>query len=268
MSDNEKAVKAEKPVKVKETPKAKPWEFKSRTFLLNKKGSKLSSKWIQTRSTDRLSLLWWDDVSKKNRVLRYAANFDSPFMDEQDGTAELKAIRFRNGALHTTAHQVGLQKFLMLHPSFNRIWTLLDKEVEAEDELAILDMEYEAMKIARESDIELIESILRYNLKGAVDNMSTSELRKDAQLFARRSPTLFLELATDDQLVLRNLAVKSVDAGYLKITNDGSTIEWAKNGKKIIDIGYDENPYAKLSQFFKTDQGIDLMKTLQAKFKA
>ena len=244
------------------------WEFKSRVFVLDKKGSKLSSKWIQIRSTDRLSLLWWDEKNKKNRVLRYAKNFDTPFADEQDGTAELRAIRFKNGTLHTSQHEVGLQKFLMLHPSFGTKWTVIDKQAEAVDELAVLDMEYEAMKIARESDIELLEAILRYNLEDAVDNMSTSELRKDAQLFAKRSPRLFLELATDDALVLRNLAVKAVSNGYLTIANDGLQINWSATGKKVIDVGYDENPYAKLAQFFKKDKGIDLMKTLQAKFKA
>lgn len=243
------------------------WEFKARIFKLNKKGAKLSSKWIQTRSTAKTPLHYWDKELNKTKVLRYADNFDTPFADEQDGTAILRPIRFKHGSLHTGREQVGLQRFLMLHPKFGNEWTLVDKEKEAVDELVILDLEWESMKIARESDVELIESILRYNLKGGVDNMTTAELRKDAQLFAKKQPKLFLELANDEDLILRNLAIKSVDTGYLTISNDGNTVIHGKTGKKVLDVGFDDNPFTKLSQFFKTPEGIDLMKSLQSKFK-
>ena len=243
------------------------WEFKARVFKLEGKKSKLASKWIGTRAHGGKPLHFWDEELKKNRVLRYASNFDTPFADEQDGTAIMSSIRFKNGSLYTGSTDVGLQRFLMLHPACGTTWTLIDKEAEAVDELVLLDMEDEARDIAKKADIELIESVLRYTLKGRVDDMSTAELRKDARLLAKKDPQLFLELATDDDLVLRNLAVKSVDAGHLQISHDGNQVVWAKTGKKIIDVGFDENPYAKLSVFFKTDEGIDLMKTLQAKFK-
>lgn len=244
------------------------WEYKDRVFKLNKKASKLSSKWIQTRSSVKRPLHFWDEEIKRNRVLRYATNMDSPFMDEQDeATVLLGTIRFKNGTLFTSSTEVGLQRFLMTHPQFDKKWTLVDKEADAIDELAILDMEYEAMKIARESDLELIESIMRYNLKHRVDDMTSAELKKDAQLLAKRNPKLFLELANDDALILRNLAVKAVENGYLKISEDADKVLWAETGKKVIDVGFDENPYTKLSQFFKKDAGIDLMKTLKAKFK-
>ena len=244
------------------------WEYKDRVFKLNKKKSKLASKFIQTRSSAKRPLHYWDDELKRNRVLRYAVNFDSPFMDEQDeATVILGTIRFKHGTLYTDSTQVGLQRFLMLHREFGKTWTLVDKEAEAVDELAVLNMEYEAMKIARESDLELLEAVMRYQVSGSVDLMTSAEIKKDAQLLAKRNPKLFLELATDDNLILRNLAVKAVENGYLKISEDGNKVVWAKNGKKVIDVGFDDNPYAKLAQFFKKDEGIDLMKTLQAKFK-
>ena len=243
------------------------WTFKARTFILQKKSSKLSSKWIQTRSSTKNPLFYWDKELKKNRELRYSTNFDSPFVDEQDGTALLGPIRFKNGVLFTDETSLGLQRFLLLHPKYDKIWSVIDKEADAVDELAILDMEYEAVKISREADLELIESVLRYNLKGKVDQMTTAELRKDAQLMAKRQPKLFLELASDNDLILRNLAVKAVDMGILLISQDGNKVTWGDTGKKVVDVGFDENPYTKLSQFFKRDEGIDLMKTIQAKLK-
>jgi len=37
------------------------------------------------------------------------------------------------------------------------------------------------------------------------------------------------------------------------------------NGKKIMTIPFDQHPYAALAQYFKTDEGLDLMKSIAKK---
>jgi hypothetical protein len=48
------------------------------------------------------------------------------------------------------------------------------------------------------------------------------------------------------------------------LTDDNTVFKFA-NGKKILTVPFDQHPYTALSQYFKTDEGIDLMKSLTKK---
>lgn len=241
------------------------WEVKDRVFKLKGKQENLASKWIQTKSSRQKPLHYFD--GKNNRVLRYAENFDTPFMDEQDDTAVIKNIRFKNGSLHTYAEEIGKQQFLMIHPDFNKKWYLVDKAQEAEDEMVFLDLEFEAMKVARESDYDVLEAIMRAHLGSKVDDMSSSEVKKDALLLAKRNPQAFLELASDDDLKLRNIANKAFEYGFLKLNAEGTQVLRTDTKAKLFEIGFDENHFAKTAAFFKKDDGLALYKSIVKKLK-
>lgn len=257
----------------------KDWEYKDRTFILPDNGEKLESKWIQTTSSSENPMTYFDKDYRvlgedgkatkrpQTRTLRYSIDHDTPFADMQYGSVRLSRPRFRQGVLHTKSEQVGLQQFMMLHDDFNKKWKLVDKEAEAVEMLEDLDIEFEAQTIARTADITLLESILRADIGSRVDDMTTAEVKKDVRLFAKRNPKLLVKLSKDDSLILRNLAIKAAEAGIIKVSDDADKILWTSNGRKIIDVGFDENPYAKLAKFFKKDEGIELLKTIQAKLK-
>ena len=252
-------------VETKNTNVLSNWEVKPRVYRLKGASVNLASKFIQTRSSKKKALHHFD--GKKNRILRFAENFDTPFEDEQDSTAILRNIRFKNGTLYTEENEIGKQQFLELHPDFNRKWYLVDKEKDAQDEMLFLDLEFEAMKIARESGYEIIEAVMRAYIGSSIDEMSSAEVKKDALLFAKRNPRAFLELVNDDDLQLRNVAVKSFEYGYLKLNAEGTQVLRTDTKAKIIDIGFDENHFTKLSQFFKKDDGLALYKSLVKKLK-
>ena len=92
--------------------------------------------------------------------------------------------------------------------------------------------------------------------------MTSKELKRDAYMFARKNPKLFLEVAHDEDIKLRNLANRSVESGILKLTDDGTVFKFATNGKKVMTVPFDQHPYAALAQYFKTDEGVDLMKSI------
>ena len=94
--------------------------------------------------------------------------------------------------------------------------------------------------------------------------MSTKELKRDAYLFARKDPNLFIELSKDDDIKLRNLANRAVELGIIELT-DENTIFRFSNGKKIMQVPFDQHPYGALAQYFKTDEGVDLMKSITKK---
>ena len=75
---------------------------------------------------------------------------------------------------------------------------------------------------------------------------------------------LFIEISEDEDIKLRNLANRAVESGILKLTDDNTVFKFA-NGKKVMTVPFDQHPYAALASYFKTDEGIDLMKSITKK---
>jgi hypothetical protein len=158
-----------------------------------------------------------------------------------------------------------MQKMLSIyHPLKNNLWLEADATKEAEDEIDTLEFELEALNLVKTLDIEHLEAIMRTELGGAVVSMSSRELKRDAYRFAKSQPALFIEIANDEDIKLRNLANRAVEAGIINLTDDNTVFKFA-NGKKILTVPFDQHPYTALSQYFKTDEGIDLMKSLTKK---
>ena len=233
----------------------KGWEIKDRYYTLNGR----SPLTYRVRST---GLLWFDEEDAVNKELRYATNQNSLFIDEQDSNVRLGHIIFEDGALFVPKSDQPLQKLLSLyHPSKNK-WTELDEAAEAEDEVDVIEYELKALNLVGELSIEDIEAIMRTELGSSVTSLSSKELKRDAYRFAKNNPKLFIELSEDDDLKLRNLANRSVEAGILALTDDGTVFKLVASGKKILTVPFDTHPYAALSQYFKTDDGVTLMKSI------
>jgi len=97
-----------------------------------------------------------------------------------------------------------------------------------------------------------------------VSKMGSKELKRDAFVFARNNPMLFIELSEDEDLQLRNLANRAVEASLIKLTDENTVFKFA-NGKKILTVPFEQHPYGALAQYFKTDEGLDLMKSISKK---
>jgi hypothetical protein len=76
-----------------------------------------------------------------------------------------------------------------------------------------------------------------------------------------------LELANDENVELRNLAIVAAEANIIKLSPDQRTFTWASNGKKLMTIPFDENPFSAMAAFFKTDEGVEVFKSIQKKLK-
>ena len=95
--------------------------------------------------------------------------------------------------------------------------------------------------------------------------MSSKELKRDLLLFAKENPYLFLELANDENVELRNFAIKATEANIIKISQDQRTFSWASNGKKLMTIPFEENPYSAFAAYLKTDEGVEVYKSIEKK---
>jgi hypothetical protein len=258
--------------KVKKAPAPKQevkkdnWEYKDRHYYLVG-GKEPLTYTIPSKHTQRYPLVWFDKEKGYERELRYATNQKSIFVDEQKGASTLKHIVFKDGVLHVPKEKRSLQEFLNHHPHRGIIFNELDRQVEAVDQLEELDLQLDALNAARSMDIEQAEAILRVELGSNVNNMSTKELKRDLLLFARQNPALFIELANDDNVILRNFAINSVEQGIIKLASDQRTFTWATNGKKLMTVPFDENPYSAMAAWFKTDEGLEIYKSIDKKLK-
>ena len=106
---------------------------------------------------------------------------------------------------------------------------------------------------------------LRVELGSKVNNMSSKELKRDLLLFARNNPQLFISLANDDNVQLRNVAIRAAEAGIINLSPDQRTFTWGSNGRKLMNVPFDENPYSAFAAFLKTDEGVEIYKSIDKK---
>ena len=243
------------------------WEIKDRNYYLVNDMSPLTYT-LASKHTRRFPLLYFDTDQGYNREIRYATNQKSVFVDEQDGMATLEHIVFENGTLHVPKEKQALQKLLSIyHPHKDKKYKEMDVIADASNELGDLEAEFNALSIARTLDLDHIEAILRVEFGSNVNSMSSKELKRDVLLFAKRNPYLFLELANDENVELRNTAVKAVEANVINLSQDQRTFTWGSNGRKLMTVPFDENPYSALAAWFKTDEGVEVFKTIEKKLQ-
>jgi len=248
-------------------PKKSEWEYKDRTYYLisNKQPIVMT---LPSRHTRKRSLLWFDPDKGYQRELRYATNQPSVFVDEQEGPSTLDHIIFRNGTLTVPKEKQNLQKLLSLyHPLKDKLYSEFNAVKEAEDELDLIELELDALNLARELDIEMLEAILRVDQGSSVKNMTSKEIKRDALIYAKRSPRTFISLAQDENVQLRNFGVKAVEQKFIILSQDQRTFTWASTGRKLMTVPFDENPYSALAAWFKTDEGVEVFQNLQKRLK-
>jgi len=242
------------------------WEIKDRQYYLTAM-SPLTYV-LNSKSTPRKPLLWFDEGAGYNRELRYASNQRSCFIDEQDGNAILEHIVFKEGVLYVPKTNQPLQKLLSLyHPKKGYVYAERDDIAEAKEDLVDIETEMQALNTAMSIDIDQAEAILRVELGSSVDKMSSSELKRDLYLFARENPVLFLELVNDDNVQLRNLAIKASEMGIIRLSQDQRTFTWGSTDRKLMTVPFDENPYSAFAAYLKTDEGVEIFKSIEKKLK-
>jgi hypothetical protein len=254
-------------VAVKTAPKpTKPtWEIKDRVYYLTGNKTPLTLT-LPGRHTKKHALLYFDEKTGKQKEIRYATNQDSPLVDEQKGEVTLGHIRFYDGTLTVNKEKQNLQKLLSLyHPLKDRLYKEYSAVEEAVEELDVLDLQIDALNAAREMDVDYAEAILRVELGSKVNDLSSKELRRDLLLFAKKDPVLFINLANDDNVQLRNFAIRAAEAGIIRLSSDQRTFTWGTNGRKLMNVPFDENPYSAFAAFLKTDEGVEIYKSIDKK---
>ena len=242
------------------------WEVKDRRYYLKNGMSPLTFT-LASKHSQRHPLMYFDEELGYERELRYATNQISPFVDEQKGPATLAHIMFRNGVLMIPKSKQSLQKLLSLyHPQKDILYAEQDQVAEAVNQLEDIELEIEALNLAIQLDLDHAEAILRTELGSSVTKMTSKELKRDLMLLAKSNPALFISLAHDENVELRSFGIRAAETNIIKLSPDQKTFKWAANGKKLMEVPFDEHPYSALASWFKTDEGMLVYKSIEKKF--
>ena len=223
----------------KPQPKKPEWEVKDRHYFL--KGGKTPL----TYTIKGSNIFWFDEEKGYERELKYTTNQRTPFVDEMIGDQRLAHVVFQSGALHVPKEKTVLQKFLGLHPSNGVLFEEYKPVEEAASEVDMLEFEAKAMQVALDLDVEMTEAVLRAEIGSKVAEMSSSELRRD------------------ENIQLRNFAIKAVEYGLLRISQDQRTVSWASTGQKIMNVPFGDHAYSSLAAWFKTDEGMEVYSNIE-----
>jgi hypothetical protein len=210
--------------------------------------------------------MWFDEKNNVNRALRYASNQKSPFEDEQDGNSIIEPILFEDGFLRVPKQNPVLQQFLHYHPLNGIIFSEVDKEKEAAEEVADLNLEVEALVEARQLSIDQIETLTRVMFGKDPSTVSTAELKRDILVFAKTDPKEFLNILNDPELKYQ-AKIRLFFENKLLILRNGDKEVWFNtptNKKKMLSVPYGEEPYEMVGHFLQSDEGIDSLKMLEA----
>ena len=256
-------VETKKPTRKEPTYKTVDgWELKDRMYKLTGDKQPLSH-WFKSRG-----LYYFDEELGYEREIMYSENQKTVFVDEMKGQVVRGRIIFRNGILSVPKNKVTLQKMLSIyHPQSGNSWVEVSEKKQAVEDLEDINIEIDALIAARQMDIDMAEAIMRVELGSKVTEMSSKELKRDLLLFAKNNPELFLELAEDDNVHLRNIGIKASEMGILKLSGDQRTFMWGSTDRKVMNVPFDEHPYSALAAYFKTDEGMEILKTIEKRLK-
>lgn len=249
----------EKPGKDKIEPN---WEIKDRYYYLA--GNREPLAYVLKSS----GLFWFDEEKGYEREIKYTRNQQTVFVDEFKGEAINEHIIFRDGVLSVPRRFQNLQKFLSLyHPAKGVVYLERDEVKEAINELDYIELEIEALNLANGLEIDMAEAIMRAEIGSRAGKMSSKELKRDLLLFARRNPSLFIELANDENVHLRNIGIKATESRIISLSQDQRTFTWGSTGRKLMTVPFDEHPYSALAAWFKTDEGMEVFSSIEKRLK-
>ena len=245
-------------IETKPKPKKDNWEIKTRTYYLKNNKTPLS---FQLKSS---GIFYFDEEKGYERELKNTVNQRTCFVDEMKGDQRLEHIVFRNGVLTVPRNKTVLQKLLSLyHPHKDILYKEFKPVERAATQLDHLELEINALKVASDLDIDMVEAVMRAEIGSKVSEMSSKELKRDLLLFVKKKPALFLELVNDDNIVLRNFGIRATEMKIINLSQDQRTFSWGSTGRKLMTVPFDEHPYSALAQWFKTDEGMEIYQNIE-----
>jgi hypothetical protein len=190
-----------------------------------------------------------DDATGKNRMWRCIKGFDSIWVDEQEGIDvvtldDLEDLVFIDGRMIVKGFEKNKLAALFNQDSYEgkkyrkenipSSFKLVDEELEVNKTLDSLDVEYEALKIAKEcSDEEMMPFAHTLNID---TNASINSIRRDFILRAKTNPKYFVKYFVDPKNEIIYNISKSLTSGIISTSAVEGKLVWNESRKVIMDL--------------------------------
>jgi len=203
-----------------------------------------------------------DDATGKNRMWRCIKGFDSIWQDEQEGIDvvtldDLEDLVFNDGRMIVKGFEKNKLAALFNQDSFegkkykkNNIaseFRLVDEDSDINKALDNLDVEYEALKIAKEcSDEEMLPFA---HVLGINTGASINSIRRDFIVKAKSNPKYFVKYFVDPKNEIVYNVYKALNENIISASVIEGKLVWTESRKLIMDVpkGSDiKNDIAKL----------------------
>ena len=174
-----------------------------------------------------------------------------------------KPIVFNDGMLSVPKENPILQKFLEIHPGYNKLYRKINTEQDARKDVEILNSQVDALVEARSLSIEQLEQVSKVLFGIDVSKVSTAELKRDVLVYAKEDPEGFLSVLTDPMLKLQAKVQSFFDNQLLVQKNKDIHFNTKSNKKRMLTIPFGEEKNYIVSSYFKSDEGIESLKLLE-----
>ena len=190
-----------------------------------------------------------DDATGKNRMWRCVKGMDTIWVDEQDGIEvttldDLEDLVFNDGKLVVRGFEKNKLAALLNQDSYEgkkyrrndipSAFKLVDEDLEISKALDSLDIEYEALKIAKEcSDEEMLPFA---HVLGINTGSSVNSIRKDFILKAKANPKYFVKYFVDPKNEIIYNIYKAMAENIISSSVVEGKLVWTESRKLIMDI--------------------------------
>jgi len=203
-----------------------------------------------------------DDATGKNRMWRCIKGFDSIWVDEQEGIDvvtldDLEDLVFIDGRMIVKGFEKNKLSALFNQDSFESkkyrkndipvAFKLVDEDADISKALDSLDVEYEALKIAKECSVE--EMLPFAHVLGIDTGASENSIRRDFIVKAKSNPKYFVKYFVDPKNEIVYNVFKALNENIISSSVIQGKLVWTESRKVIMDVpkGSDiKNDIAKL----------------------
>ena len=128
-----------------------------------------------------------------------------------------------------------------------------------------LNISVDALVAARTLDTEQLENVARVVLGRDITRMTTSEIKRDVLVAARRDPQYFMSILDDPMLNLQAKVARFFEEKLLGLRNNGKDVYYnlPGNKKKMLTVPNGEDKNFIIASFLQSDEGIEALKLLE-----
>lgn len=188
-----------------------------------------------------------DDETGRNRRWRCVKGIDTIWVDEQDGIEvnynDLEELVFVYGKLNVRGYEKNKLAALKAQDIFagkkykkvdvKPIYRLVDEEAELSTALDSIDLEFEALKTAKECSEE--EMLPFAYVLGINTNQSMKAIRKEFILKAKANASYFLKHFVDPKNEIAYVVHKAVNENIISTSIIEGKLIWVESRKVIMD---------------------------------